>query len=422
MSSKSQWRELVESLSSQYRLIAIDLLGYGLAPMPSGESYSLCDEVRIVESVLARELRPGEPFHLIGHSYGGMVALEMAAERRSRRVLSLSLFEPIAFQLLPAGDPDRMTVEAAWNRIEGRWIVGDAHGAARSFVDYWSGAGAFEQLRETRQSVLAAQVPKILLELRAVASMPRDAAAYRRINVPTCLIAGVSSPAPAKRLISMLADLLPHASCFEVAAGHMAPITHPQLVNPLFEGFIRAVEASETHERRLPVPSFGELIASVRGNGWSRAITFALLGVMLSVLPVFATQSTLQRYFETPPGAAYPLEEDAWHQAPPGLPPGGTFAVVSGDPHAAGPFVMRVRLPPGYVLPPYRRRNEEQVIVLAGAITVGTGGEPAAAAWRTLTSGSYVLLPANEIHFAHTDRGAIVQIFGIGPFEIEYPS
>jgi quercetin dioxygenase-like cupin family protein len=83
---------------------------------------------------------------------------------------------------------------------------------------------------------------------------------------------------------------------------------------------------------------------------------------------------------------------------------------------------MRVRLPPGYTLPPYRRRNEEEVIVLAGAITVGTGGEPRADSARTLTSGSYVLLPADEIHFAYTQNGAIVQIFGIGPFEIEYPT
>jgi pimeloyl-ACP methyl ester carboxylesterase/quercetin dioxygenase-like cupin family protein len=421
MSSKSQWRELTESLTGHYRLVAIDLLGYGYSPMPSGEGYTLDDEVRLVESVLARELRPGEPFHLIGHSYGGMVAMEIAAERRSRRVLSLSLFEPIAFNLLPAGDPDQALVDAVWNQIEGRWIVGDAYGAARSFVDFWSGAGAFEQLRETRRSVLADQVPKVLMELRAVANKPRDARAYRRINAPTCLVAGQWSPELAQRLTSLLADLLPHASCFEVPAGHMAPITHPALVNPIFERFIRAVDASEQRAASA-APLFSELGSVVRVQGWSRAVTFGLLGAVLAVLPVFATQSTLQRYFESPPGAVYPLEQGAWRESPPGLPPGGTFAVVSGDPREAGPFVMRVRLPPGYVLPPYRRANEEQLIVLGGEITVGTGGEPGAAAARTLTSGSYLLLPANEIHFAHTSNGAILQIFGIGPFEIEYPS
>ena len=156
----------------------------------------------------------------------------------------------------------------------------------------------------------------------------------------------------------------------------------------------------------------------VRGQGWSRAIAFGLLGLALSMLPLFATQSIGQHNAGIPPGATYPLEKEAWHEAPPGMPPGGTFAVISGDPLEAGPFVMRVRLPPGYMLPPYRRPKEEQLIVLAGAITVGTYGESGAIGTRKLTAGAYTSLPANELHFAHTQDGAIVQIVGIGPFEV----
>ena len=285
MSSKGQWRELIESLRDRYRLIAIDLLGYGDSAMPSScENYSLRDEVRLVESALARELQPGERFHLIGHSYGGMVALQLA-QTLPHRLRSLSLFEPISFNLLPARDPDMVMIEAAWHQIEGRWIVGDAHGAARSFVDYWSGAGAFAELRASRQELLASQVPKLLLEFRAVADEPRNVSAYRQIAVPTCLVAGFDSPEPAQRLMSMFAELLPHASCFEVPAGHMAPITHPELVNPIFEEFVRAVDASENSQiipenwdRQPAIPRFGEMTAVVRGMGWSRAITFGLLG------------------------------------------------------------------------------------------------------------------------------------------------
>ena len=96
MSSKSQWRELIESLRDRYRLIAIDLLGYGESPMP-GDGYSLADEVSLVESVLARELRPHEQFHLIGHSYGGVVALQLAAQSQSQRLRSLTCSSPSPF-------------------------------------------------------------------------------------------------------------------------------------------------------------------------------------------------------------------------------------------------------------------------------------------------------------------------------------
>lgn len=407
MSSKSQWRELIESLRDRYRLIAIDLLGYGESATP-GNSYSLRDEVDLVESVLARELQPGEQFHLIGHSYGGIIALQLAAQERQQRVRSLSLFEPIAFHLLPDRDPDRAELEAVRREISGLLDAGDAHGGAACFVDCWSGAGAFAQLREERQSVLASQVPKILLEYRAVADEARNAAAYRRIDVPMCLVAGRWSPEVAQRLTTIFTEILPHASYFEVSAGHMAPITHPELVNPIFEQFLRAVDSSE---RRKAVTS-GSWFAQ------TRAAAFGLLAVAISVLPLLAMLDAAQHYFAIPPGVAYPLEEGAWHEAPPGLPPGARFAVISGDPLEKGPFVMRMRLPPGYLLPPYSRPSEDEMIVLAGSITVGSGGESGTATMRTLTSGSYASLAAGELHFAHTQHGAIVQIIGIGPLEI----
>jgi pimeloyl-ACP methyl ester carboxylesterase len=419
MSSKSQWRELIEELRDRYRLIAIDLLGYGVSAMP-GDGYSLGDEVRLVESVLAGELRPDERFHLIGHSYGGMIALQLAAQAQSQRVRSLTLFEPIAFQLLPAGDPDLLELESARREIVDLLKAGDAYGGAACFVDYWSGAGAFAQLREERQSVLAAQVPKILLEFDAVAAESRNVAAYRRIEVPTCLVAGLWSPGPAQRLTSMLADLLPHASCFEVAAGHMAPITHPALVNPLFEEFIRAVDASEHRwvtrgrDRSLAIAQVGEP-AVLRGHAWSRVAAVGLLAV-ISTLAVTAKDSLAQGEFDVASQAVFPLEEGAWHEGPPGMPAGGKFAVISGDPLAAGPFVVCVRLPPGYMLPPYRLHGEAQMVVLAGAITVGVVGGATTA--RTLTSGSFTTLAASELHRAYTENGAILQIFGTGPFEV----
>jgi hypothetical protein len=203
----------------------------------------------------------------------------------------------------------------------------------------------------------------------------------------------------------MLAYLLPDARRFDVAAGHMAPITHPALINPVLESFIRAVESRE----RPPEPRHWH--APVRN------LAFGLLGILLSVMPLLAVRNSAQQHGGISPGAIYPLEESAWQDAPPGMPPGSRFAVISGDPLKEGPFVMRVRLPPGYMLPPYRRVNEEQMIVLSGAITVGTVRESGAATARTLTSGSYASLAASELHFAHTMNGATVQILGTGPFE-----
>lgn len=289
MSSKSQWRELIESLRDRYRLIAIDLLGYGdSAPLSSGTPYRLGDEVRRVESVLARELQSGESFHLIGHSFGGVIALQLAARTQEWSVRSLSLFEPIVFHLLPSGDPGLALVEEAWREMDARLKSGDVFGSAARFVDYWSGYGAFAQLRDTQQLSLAAQVPKVLLEFGAVAEEACGAAAYRCIEVPTLLGAGRWSPEPARRLTAMLAYILPDVRRFDVAAGHMAPITHPTLINPVLESFIRTVESPE----RLPVPR--------QWQGPIRNLAFGLLGILLSVLLPLAMRNSAPHHWGIP--------------------------------------------------------------------------------------------------------------------------
>jgi hypothetical protein len=51
-------------------------------------------------------------------------------------------------------------------------------------------------------------------------------------------------------VLDVLAAVLPHARRQRVIGGHMAPVTHADLVNPVIDCFIRGVDALE-----LPVAS-----------------------------------------------------------------------------------------------------------------------------------------------------------------------
>ena len=79
------------------------------------------------------------------------------------------------------------------------------------------------------------------------------------------------------------------------------------------------------------------------------------------LIATFAAKATAP---SAPMHAVLPSDDDAWRDGPSGL-PGGRFAVISGDPANAGPFVIRVELPPGYTLPPYRRPRDENIVVLS---------------------------------------------------------
>src|SRR5262250_2626520 len=75
-SSAAQWRGLAERLSGRYRVIAPDLYGYGgTAHWPGRAPFHLECEAEIVFALLGRVT---ERAHIVGHSYGGAVALHVA--------------------------------------------------------------------------------------------------------------------------------------------------------------------------------------------------------------------------------------------------------------------------------------------------------------------------------------------------------
>jgi pimeloyl-ACP methyl ester carboxylesterase len=250
MGSKSQWRTLMECMRGAHRLIAIDLHGYGDSAMPEcRDRFSLVDEVRLVQSKLAQVLDPGESFHLVGHSFGGAVALRLAYANMER-IHSLSLYEPTAFHLLDCGDPALEKVRAIACAVENVMRCGDSSGAAKMFIDYWGGAGTYAALPPSRQALYASLLSKVPLDFQALFNEPLRASDYARIAIPTCLIVGRDSPDCAHAVMSILAAVLVNRETHEIDAGHMAPLTHPTLVNPIIDEFVRRVQAEDSASSR----------------------------------------------------------------------------------------------------------------------------------------------------------------------------
>jgi quercetin dioxygenase-like cupin family protein len=117
---------------------------------------------------------------------------------------------------------------------------------------------------------------------------------------------------------------------------------------------------------------------------------------------------------------AIPADEVTFKPGPPTLPPGAEIAVLLGSPAEEGPFVIRLKFPADYEVPPHRHSKEEHVTVISGAFGMSTGKMHDRAMAPLLPVGSFVRIPADEAHFAWTDRETVVQINGMGPFGVEY--
>lgn len=254
--SGAQWRGLADKLSQRFRVLAPDLYGYGSTSEWRGTGpFSLAHEAALVTAVMDRL---DEPVHLVGHSYGGAVALHVARMQRER-VRSLSLFEPVAFHLLRTGDA---LDEAALREIsQAAAVVAHAHAAgdfaagAAWFVDYWGGPGTWAAMSPARQEAMASRVGKVVLDFQALFREPACVREFERLDVPTLLLQGDRSPLSARRVARLLSRALPSLRFDTLrGAGHLAPLTHRDVVNEQIVAHLTACRSARRQAGRTPAP------------------------------------------------------------------------------------------------------------------------------------------------------------------------
>jgi pimeloyl-ACP methyl ester carboxylesterase len=233
--SSSQWRRLAAALGDRFHVIAPDLYGYGgTAPWQGEGEISLAAEAALVAALVERL---DEPVHLVGHSFGGAVALRLARER-PELVKSLVLIEPVAFHLLRAGDAiDAQAFEEISQVADGvarALACGDFRGGFGRFVDYWSGAGAWAAVPEEKRGALAVRLGKVALDFWSALNDPARLDELAPLDLPTLVIRGGTSPTPVRRIAWHLARTLPRVQLETIEhAGHMAPLTHAEEVHAL---------------------------------------------------------------------------------------------------------------------------------------------------------------------------------------------
>jgi pimeloyl-ACP methyl ester carboxylesterase len=224
----SQWCHLTEALGGAYAVLAPELYGSEAAgPWPGEHAFALADEAA---SIVALIDASDEKVHLVGHSYGGGVALKVALSRPGR-IAGMALYEPTAFHLLKqlgtAGEAALAEVASVASRMGRGIVAGDYRGAVAGFVDYWNGAGAWDGLKPQVQSALVRWAPKGPLDFRALIEEPTPTEAYRALRCPVLLLRGEHAPGPARLIAESLAELLPMGRLAVIrGAGHMGPLTH----------------------------------------------------------------------------------------------------------------------------------------------------------------------------------------------------
>ena len=234
-----QWRKLIELLAGSFHLKAVNLFGYGRTPAwTASRSQTLADQAALIEAIIPGSL---QDIGLVGHSFGGSVAMRAAAALGGR-VSRLVLLEPNPFHLLRDYGRAEAFAEAARLRgivkdhgARGEWMV-----AAERFADYWGGVGTWDATGPDRRAAFAEALKPNFHEWDAVMNETTSLETWARELPPKSLVvydAGTVRP------IREIVELISAATAWRMQTisrgGHMAPLTHPDLVNPIVADFLR---------------------------------------------------------------------------------------------------------------------------------------------------------------------------------------
>jgi len=116
----------------------------------------------------------------------------------------------------------------------------------------------------------------------------------------------------------------------------------------------------------------------------------------------------------------YPPITIEWRQGPAALPAGAKMAALEGDPTKEGPFVVRFQFPAGYHIAPHTHPKMERVTVISGTLYLASGEALDRNSAKSLPAGSFGFWPAGMKHTAWSEGETIIQLHGIGPWQINY--
>ena len=104
----------------------------------------------------------------------------------------------------------------------------------------------------------------------------------------------------------------------------------------------------------------------------------------------------------------------------PSLPAGAKIAFIEGPPNEAVPFTFRLKFPAGYLIPAHSHPATEHVTVISGALNLGSGNRLDTTKTNLLPAGSVAIMKPKTNHFGWTREETIVQVHGVGPWEVTY--
>jgi pimeloyl-ACP methyl ester carboxylesterase len=235
---------VIAAWDNQFRSVTTSLLGYGrTAERRTASDSSISHEADTLESVIRRA---GSHVHLIGHSFGGLVALAVALRNRVR-LASLAILEAPATEVLRDRKEDqhyrafRQMTDVYFAAFEG----GKAD-AIETMIDFYGGAGTFAAWPPRVRAYAVATTPVNILDWASAYGFPLPADALAAVRLPILVLRGGASHSAVQRANVLLSERLRGATLGAIeGAAHFMIATHANEVAQLVALHVHRAERSK---------------------------------------------------------------------------------------------------------------------------------------------------------------------------------
>jgi pimeloyl-ACP methyl ester carboxylesterase len=243
-STSAAWRPVIGAWNGQFRAVTTSLLGYGgTAERRTAGDPSISYELEVVESVVRAA---GGGVHLVGHSFGGLVALAVALRGRVS-LASLTVVEAPAAELLRACG--ELELYGAFQQMTdsyfARFATGNADAIA-GMIDFYGGAGTFASWPPRLRGYAIETTPVNILDWASAYGFPLSAATLAAIDVPTLIVRGGASHPAVQRANALLRAHVSGAALATIdGAAHFMIATHADALAKRIAEHVHCAEPGE---------------------------------------------------------------------------------------------------------------------------------------------------------------------------------
>jgi pimeloyl-ACP methyl ester carboxylesterase len=249
-STGAAWRPVIATWNDRFRCVTTSLLGYGgTVERRTASDPDISHEAEILESVI-REA--GTCVHLVGHSFGGLVALAVALRRRVPLASLVILEAPAPEILRELGEHQHYRAFLQMTETYFAAFDGGNAEAIAAMVDFYGGAGTYAAWPPRVRAYSIETTPVNIRDWASAYGFAPSVAALGATQIPTLVVRGGQSNPAVQRANALLSECVSGGALATIdTAAHFMIATHPNEVGRLIARHVHSAEARSSSSLAL---------------------------------------------------------------------------------------------------------------------------------------------------------------------------